>query len=395
MSITMSPAVRRWLVPASAALAVIGGGVAIGLVTNAADPALPTRSAEELLVDLQTADVDGLRGTVVARADLGLPPLPTGAPGSAQLSALLSGTHTLRVWYASPDNARLALVGQDSETDIITNGEDLWVWSSKDNTATHASLPEGGLLGGMLGGDMLGGGLPGAPSADPSTPGGMLGGLDPEQLSRMVLSFLGPYTDITTSQTTVAGRDAYELVLAPKDQATLIDRIVIAIDGTERIPLRFAVQVRGSDSPAIEIGFTEVSFERPDASQFEFNPPPGATVIEAEELDRPGEPHESAHPSTESEHPEMPMRDGPPPFELIGEGWGTVLAVDLGPLPSGEEAEDGPAAMLALLPKVSGDWGSGTLLTSRVFSVLLTDDGRLFAGAVGPQSLYEAAAQFT
>src|SRR5688572_4720251 len=190
MSITMSPAVRRWLVPASAALAVIGGGVAIAAVTNAADPALPTRSAEELLVDLQTAQVDGLQGTIIARADLGLPPLPTAAPGSAQLSALLSGTHTLRVWYASPGQARVALVGQDSETDIITNGDELWVWSSRDNTATHATLPEGGLLG-----DLLGGGLPGmpggsgdasGPDADPSTPGGMLGSLDPEQVARMV-----------------------------------------------------------------------------------------------------------------------------------------------------------------------------------------------------------------
>jgi len=387
MSMTMSPAVRRWLVPASAALAVIGGGVAIGLITNAADPALPTRSAEELLVDLQTAQVDGLSGTVVARADLGLPPLPTGAPGSAELSALLSGTHTLHVQYASPGQARLRLMGQNSETDIITNGDELWVWSSKDNTATHATLPAGGLLGGMLGG-----GLPGAPSADPSSPDGMLGslGLDPEQLARMVTTFLGPYTDITTGQTTVAGRDAYELVLAPKDQASLIDKITFVVDGTEHIPLRFSVHVRGSDAPAIEIGFTEVSFDRPDASQFEFNPPPGATVIEADESHRPG----AAEPSTAPEQHESPDRDGPPPFELFGEGWATVLAVDLGGLPTGDEAEDGPAAMLALLPKVSGDWGSGTLLSSRLFSVLLTDDGRLFAGAVGPQSLYEAAAQF-
>src|SRR5262249_47955992 len=59
MSITVPPTVRRWLVPATAALAVIGGGVAIGLVTNVADPALEPRSAEELLVDLQTAQVDG------------------------------------------------------------------------------------------------------------------------------------------------------------------------------------------------------------------------------------------------------------------------------------------------------------------------------------------------
>ena len=93
----------------------------------------------------------------------------------------------------------------------------------------------------------------------------MFGSLDPEQVARMVVSFLGPFTDITTGQTTVAGREAYELVLAPKDRASLIDRIVIAIDGTERFPLRFAILVNGSDSPAFEVAFTQVSFERPDA----------------------------------------------------------------------------------------------------------------------------------
>jgi hypothetical protein len=48
--------------------------------------------------------------------------------------------------------------------------------------------------------------------------------------------------------------------------------------------------------------------------------------------------------------------------------------------------------LLGLLPTVSGDWGSGRLLKTRLVSVLLTDDGRLLAGAVNPQRLYEAAA---
>ena len=50
--------------------------------------ALPPRSAAQLLVDLQTARLDGLSGTVVQTADLGLPPLPglTGGQGDADLT---------------------------------------------------------------------------------------------------------------------------------------------------------------------------------------------------------------------------------------------------------------------------------------------------------------------
>jgi len=45
-----------------------------------------------------------------------------------------------------------------------------------------------------------------------------------------------------------------------------------------------------------------------------------------------------------------------------------------------------------MLPKVSGTWGSGRLMAGTVFSVLLTDDGRVVAGAVTPEGLYAALA---
>jgi len=42
------------------------------------------------------------------------------------------------------------------------------------------------------------------------------------------------------------------------------------------------------------------------------------------------------------------------------------------------------------LPAVRGSWGSGHLLTGKLFSVLLTDDGRVVIGAVAPDRLYQA-----
>src|SRR5690606_12848814 len=75
MSLTMSRRFR-WLAPVAVAATVLAGGVAIGAVTAALDRGLPERSPEQLLVDLQTAQVEGLSGTIVYRADLGLPQLP-------------------------------------------------------------------------------------------------------------------------------------------------------------------------------------------------------------------------------------------------------------------------------------------------------------------------------
>jgi outer membrane lipoprotein-sorting protein len=416
MSIAVPATVRRWLVPASAALAVVGGGVAIGVVTNAADSALPPRSAEELLVDLQTAQVDGLQGTVTFRADLGLPPLPVPSLGSADLGSLVTGTHTLRIWYAKPGQVRLALLGRDSETDIITNGTDVWVWSSREQTALHGQLPSGGIAG--LVGALIGGprsGLPAGSSlpdlAETARAAGRPNatvlptpaGLDPARLASLALTFLEAFeTDVTTnSDATVAGRRAYELTLAPRDQRALVKSIVIAVDAEAGIPLRLAVLARDGGAPALEVAFTEVRLTRPDPAQFEFRPPPGTTVVEADELvpsDHRGTPGADATESP-SEAPgelDTPWFDaessGRPPLALIGRGWTTVVAVRLPGVPDKADGESRLGELAGLLPPVSGDWGSGRLLTTRLFSVLLTDDGRLLAGAVPPDMLYAAAA---
>ncbi len=392
MSIVVSSTVRRWLVPASAALAVIGGGVAIGAITNAADPALQPRTAAELLVDLQTARVDGLSGTVVARADLGLPALPSTRAGSPDLFSLLSGTHTLQVWYAGPNQARVALLDTLGETDVITNGTDVWIWSSKDNTAIHGTVPAGRPSQGGTPFPMPSGG--GMPFPIPSG-GGM--GLTPEALAKAAVALLEPSTEITTDgSASVAGRDAYELVLAPRDPASLIGSIHLAIDAVEHVPLRVAVLARGSDDPAIEIAFTQVSFDRPDASQFTFNPPPGATVIE-EPQDTEG--HDPGKPDDAKPDQAKPDEAAPgldrPNVAVIGTGWTSVFVARL-PAETdespGQGAPGGLAGMLATLPKVSGAWGSGSVLTSRLFTVLVTDDGRVLVGAVSPERLYEAAA---
>ena len=116
-------------------------------------------------------------------------------------------------------------------------------------------------------------------------------------------------------------------------------------------------------------------FDRPGDSQFEFKAPPGTTVEEAAQPapDASGKP---AHAS-----------------KVIGQGWTSVLQTTLPAAPADAPEQEGAAArsLLDSLPRVSGDWGSGRLLSGKLFTVLLTDDNRVFAGAVSPERLYEAA----
>ena len=81
-----------------------------------------------------------MTGTVVETSSLGLPSLPgTGNPNS--LSSLLTGSHTIRVWYADPTHFRVAVPQNMSESDLIRNGGNAWLWESTRNTVTHMTIP--------------------------------------------------------------------------------------------------------------------------------------------------------------------------------------------------------------------------------------------------------------
>ncbi|MDG4824021.1 hypothetical protein O7635_19370 [Asanoa sp. WMMD1127] len=372
MSVLSKRPVMRWLVPATAAAAVIGGGAAVATVAGAADPTLPERSAAQLLVDLQTARLDGLSGTVVQRADLGLPPIVSmaGMLGDDNLASLVDGQHTLRVWYAGPDKARVSLVGGTAQTDVIRNGTDAWLWSSRTKTATHTKIDADGDHGAP-------------PAGVPASP---------QEAADLALKAIEPSTQVSVGRSTkIAGRDAYELNLTPRDHESLVGQVSIAIDATEHVPLRFRVYPSASDKPAFEVAFTMVSFDRPDDGQFVFNPPAGTKVTEAgdkvdgEAARKEGE---AAKKEFEKELAERPAGAGP---KIIGEGWTSVVMGKLDNKANDAEAPE-ISGLLGQLPKVSGAWGSGRLFTSRLVTGLLTDDGRVFAGAVSPEKLYEVAA---
>ena len=374
MSVFKSGPALRWLVPSAAAVVVIGGGAAAGTIVASAEPSLPERTAAQLLVDIANAKVDGLSGTVVQSADLGLPAIAgvTGGQGDADLTRLVAGSNTARVWYAGQDKVRLALKGTLGETDVIRNGPDVWMWSSRNADATHFTLPAGAA----------------AEKAPTTLPSGVPA--TPQEAADAALAAIDPTTVVsTTGAAEVAGRDAYELVLSPKDTASLVGQVRLAIDAEKHIPLRVDVYAKDATSPAFRVAFQQISFTVPNAEQFAFNPPPGTKVNEA------GPGRLGKGPAGKERAPEARMpataADGP---TVIGTGWTSIITTKL-PESSGATGteEKAIAGVLESLPKVSGSWGSGRLLSGSLFSVLLTDDGRVFGGAVTPEALYQAAAK--
>ncbi|MCW2847038.1 MAG: Outer rane lipoproteinsorting protein [Marmoricola sp.] len=361
----------RWGVTILAAVLLTAGASGIGALSANAGDKLAPRTASQLLVDVQQAKVSGLSGTIVQNADLGLPSLPGfGSTGSSDMTSLVSGSHTLRLWYAGPNRVRLSLLGQLGESDVIHNGGDLWTWSSKDKTASHRTIPTTS--------------KDNTPSLESTAP------TSPQQAAEEALKAIDPSTKVSTiGNSTVAGRSAYELLLQPRDSTSLVGSVRIAIDGKTHLPTRVQVFAKNADKPSFEIAFTSFDPTTPSASVFAFNPPPGTKVTEQKGTpDMLKGPEATAPKSSLEKHSAQADSGGP---KIVGSGWSSVV-VTKASLPGGSDASGGGSLTRVLrdLPKVSGSWGSGHLLQGTLFSALLTDDGRLAVGAVAPEALHAA-----
>jgi hypothetical protein len=370
----------RWAVPATAVV-VIGTAVAVSQITIAqAAPALPARTPAQLLAQVNSdAKLPPLTGTVVETTSLGLPQLPQAADPTS-LSSLITGSHTVNIYYEDATHYRVQVPQTMSEMDAIRDGNTLWYWDSTQNAVTEYTYT----------------GTSNPASNPASKKDHVQTGpvLTPQQAANEVLQAVGKTTTLSVqSNVMVAGEPAYQLVLAPKDKRSLVGQVVIAIDGKYGVPLRVQVFAKGATSPAFQVGFTQIAFVTPAPANLQFTPPPGAKVTKVNVVSDPGKKATgtgSANNDTTG-------------FGVFGSGWLTVAEIPRSDLSNqqgtsgnsigmgafgGESQAVLHALMIAAKP-VHGPWGSGTLLTTSLMSMLMTN-GEVYIGAVEPSVLYAA-----
>jgi outer membrane lipoprotein-sorting protein len=410
----------RWI-PAIAAPIAIGVGVVLVPMQANAAVDLPDLTPAELLEFAASSEVDALSGTVEQTSELGLPDLSgltgtmgggAGGAGGAgdtdgrgefgsddsdaddsdadsgasasdldDLISLATGTHTARV-YLDGSNARLQVLDRLAERDVYLSEEGAWIYDSAEKAATHVTVDQAALdalkAEAEANGedaqarleDELGAPLP-----------------TPDEVLDQALAKLDASTDVTVgTDTRVAGREVYELVLEPRDDDTLVGEVSVAIDGENGVPLAASVTARGADDPAFSVAFTDVSFEAPDASVFAFTPPEGTEVTEhvvpvptVAELEQWKAQAESA---------EQGGAEGMPQPIVHGEGWSAVVELPAGE--AGAQALRGEAS--AMVDMLTEPVDGGRILETSLVTVLLTDDGRVLAGAVTADRLLDAAA---
>jgi len=385
----------RWAVPGGAV--AVTAAVVAGLQMPAAQapPDLPAKTPAQLLASLSgDKQVPPMTGTVVETASLGRPSHPTQDTTPTSLASLLTGSHTAKVYYQDSSHFRLAIPQPQAETDIIANGGKTYLWESASDSVTE-------FTGSANQGPADQGKSASTPAPSPAqTP------LTPQQAANQILAKVGKTTLVSVeSNVMVAGEPAYQLVLAPKDTNSLVGKIVIALDGKYGVPLSVELYAKGATSPAFQVGYTSLQWVTPDPANFSFTPPKGASVT----VENGGASKSKSGTATGS---------GTSGFGSYGHNWLTVVSFPQSDLmqgfgvagsskaaasPSGSQQDIVSAnnqgvsvssqellnALFGSGKTVSGSWGTGTLVTTSLVSMLITN-GEVYVGAVTPSVLYAA-----
>ena len=430
----------RILIPAIGVPVAVALAVIVPMQANAAVD-LPDKTVEQLLQFARSSDVSALSGTIEQRSELGLPDLSglTGAGGAMggsssgggtggtdaaasagldELLALATGSYDARV-YLDGEHARLQVLDRMAERNVYLSPTEAWYVDSETQAATHLTLPEGTDVE-QLKADAQAEAQRLADEAKAEAEARLPDGQSlptPQEVLDQALARLDETTAVSVgTDGRVAGREAYELVLEPRTSDTLVGEIRVAIDGENGAALAASITARGASDPAYSIGYSEVSFQAPDASVFAFEPADGMTVTEqvvpiptADEIAQWKADAQAKADAAEG----ATVPDVPQPI-VHGEGWTTVVELDaqaamaaLGEQAaaegdstgSGEGSGSGDAAASAeqaaeasaMLETLTQPVDGGRVLQTSLLTVLFTDDGRVFAGSVPVATLLDVA----
>lgn len=386
---------KRW-VPSIAVPAVIAAGViAVPLQANAID--LPDLTPQEVMVLMQQANVTEFSGTIVKQSELGLPALEFSSMVSedsveqmeekmpeefadfvpavlesnvlTQAVELIAGSHTVRVFVSGPDQLRAQILDPMSERDLIVNGSEFWVYDAKMATALNGTIEVEPDLAKQAEAEQKVLEYAESIALDLSSP---------EAIADYLVTMVDETSQIEVGKDhSVAGRSAYQLIVSPDSANSLIDNAAISVDFETGMPLRVEIFSKTQEVAAMSVGFTSISFGAVDQALFDFTPPAGTTVetFDADQL-------------MGIEKPEFPESDyeAPSEPEVIGSDWDSVVHLDKLPesIPQDLMANELFADLLTEVP-------GGTVFSTPLVNVLLTDSGEVFVGAVSIDYLLSLA----
>ncbi|MEL0319646.1 MAG: hypothetical protein VXA46_02825 [Aquiluna sp.] len=388
---------KRWM-PAVVTPAVIAAISLVPLQANAVD--LPDMSAEELMVMMMDAQPTEFSGTILKTSNLGLPALELSSMVSeedaermrekmpeefadfapevieqnllTEAMELVTGEHRVRV-YVGETGMRAQILDMMAQRDLIVSGNTVWTYDSREQVAMYAELDEEKLAEGKI-----------EAEAEISAYIAEIGLdlTDPQAVAEYLMSQVGDSSEVTVGTDHYhAGRTAYQLIVTPNSEVSLVDSIVVSVDSETGMPLALSVYSTEQAEPAMEVGYESISFGDQDESMFSFTPPAGTQVVDLNELEAQ---KEKVDLEMWMDMEEMESLEEKPEPVMIGEGWDTIVL-----MPAGDKAlaEMGGELIQSLMTPVAG----GMLFSTPLMNVFMTDSGDVYAGAVSVQHLLDTA----
>lgn len=372
---------KRWL-PAVIAPAVIGAVAAFPIQASAVD--LPDLSPTELMVMMQDAQPVEFTGVVLKTTNLGLPAfelssmlseeevermrektpeefaefVPEVAASEELASAmeLITGEHRVRI-FVGETGMRAQILDRMSQRDLIVNQSEVWTYNSREQLATVASIDQQKVEQGRVS------------AMEQIEKYAAEIGLDmtnPQAVAEYVMSLVGDSSEVSVGTDHYkAGRTAYQLIVKPNSDVSLVESVVLSIDSETAVPLAVTVYSVEQVEPAVEVGFESIAFANQDESLFTFTAPAGAEVRNLDELEAP-----------ETAKPEAGEYEGPEPT-MVGEDWDSVLIMPAGENDLLAEIQENQI-LSSLMTSVDG----GMVFETPLMKVFIANDGRIFAGAV-------------
>jgi outer membrane lipoprotein-sorting protein len=399
------PVSHKWI-PSIIAPATVAAVALIGPVqANAID--LPDRSADELMVLMESGtQVSSFTGIVVTESNLGLPALefssmvdeasverlqermpeemadfvPQVIEQNSLTDALelLAGDQRARV-VMSEDGVRVQIMDAINERVFVANRESFWAYDYREATAVTGNFPDANEQQEIQ--DRIK--TQWTNAAEQLQTSLTLDISSPQAVAEYVLEKTSDSTSYQVgSDKRIAGRDAYSLIVAPRSDASLIDRIVLHIDAETGMVLQSAVFSTEQDEAAFRIGFESLSYKTPQTSEFSFTPPPGTTITtlpDTSDALRTTAGRADMDELTTSERTPLPAERP----QFLGEEWNSVLFV-----PATDEYEQ----MLTLLDSqflegLVQEIDGGKVFSTPVANAFMADNGDIYIGAVTVETL--------
>jgi outer membrane lipoprotein-sorting protein len=382
---------------------VAASAVGFSVSANAAID-LPDKSASQILQLINTNPDIAFSGRVVKKAALGLPPmnimpdvsqasidqmaknmpkemmdfLPrASAQGELALALeFFAGVHIANIYVDGPNKARLQVLDLISERNFIRNGADLWFYDASKSTVRHTVIDPAEEAKAQK--DALA--LFNANSA--KLP---FDATSPAAVAEYFLNEAGKDTVFTVGKDAkIAGRGVYQLTGSPRNAGSLVASVTISVDATTGLPLAVVVKAVGETTPAFEVAFESISFEKPAASNFNFVVPAGSKVekIPAPTRDAVEKLVAGKAPKAADE-----ARARAEAQKLITQGWSAVAEIPADMIP----AQFAELQKNKLFTELTKPVAGGRIFSTTLMNIFIADDGRIFAGSVTQQRLLEAA----